>query len=359
MATETTTIETKTAPVKFHISLNVSDLDKSVDFYRLLFGCEPAKCRKDYAKFESEDPQLVLSLEPNPRAPGGALNHLGLRLADSAALVAIQQRFEAAGIRTRREEGVECCYALQTKFWVTDPDRNLWELYLLHEDLEHRGIGQTLDQMLPDATTAPEEAPPPRITWEHTLGQDLPSRLPPADATVNEVRLVGTFNAALPDATRDRVLSEVARVLKPAGKLFLHTLVGDRSLAGRPNLPGPAAFVEAVPVDKDLLKSVEQAGFVNLEWEKYDRKPCFIYEGVSMRESKLWAQRPDRQATGPARFVLYKGPLKQVIDDGGTVFPRGERVPVDACGWAALQHSPVADRFVFFAEEPLVTLGAR
>jgi SAM-dependent methyltransferase len=330
-------------------------LDRSIQFYRLLFNREPAKCRPDYAKFESEDPQLVLSLEPQSRAPGGALNHLGLRLANAESLVAMQRRFEAAGIRTRREEGVECCYALQTKFWVTDPDRNLWELYLLHEDLEHRGIGQTLEEMLPDGVHPP--AAQARVVWEHMLGQDFADPLEQADASVDEVRLLGTFNAAISPQAADRVLAEVVRVLKPGGTLFLHTLVADRRLDGRPDLPGPAAFVEAVPVDRDLLQSVERAGFVNLEWEKYDSKPCFAVGGASLRESKLWARRPDRQAAGPPKFVLYKGPLKQVTDDLGTIYPRGQRVAVDACGWMALQQSPVAEQFVFFADEPLVTLN--
>ena len=39
---------------------------------------------------------------------------------------------------TRREEGVECCYARQTKFWVLDPDRTLWEMYVLEGDIEQR-----------------------------------------------------------------------------------------------------------------------------------------------------------------------------------------------------------------------------
>ncbi|MFO0849078.1 MAG: hypothetical protein U0871_11075 [Gemmataceae bacterium] len=37
-----------------------------MDFFRTLFGMEPAKLRPDYAKFESDDPPLVLSLEPKP-----------------------------------------------------------------------------------------------------------------------------------------------------------------------------------------------------------------------------------------------------------------------------------------------------
>jgi len=135
--------------VRFHLSLNVAKLERSVAFYRILFGCEPAKCRPDYAKFELDDPPLVLSLEPTPPGPGGALNHLGFRMSDSASLVAVQIRLERAGVRTKREEGVECCYARQTKFWVTDPDQTLWEMYTLEEDIDHRGAGQTLEQMLP------------------------------------------------------------------------------------------------------------------------------------------------------------------------------------------------------------------
>ena len=77
---------------------------------------------------------------PARRRPGGALNHLGLRLPDSAALVEVQRRLEEPGIATQRQEGVECCYARQTKFWVTDPDRVLWEVYTLHEDIDHSGF---------------------------------------------------------------------------------------------------------------------------------------------------------------------------------------------------------------------------
>jgi len=134
--------------VRFHLSLNVSNLERSVAFYRILFGREPAKCRPDYAKFELDDPPLVLSLEPRSPAAGGALNHLGFRMPDSPSLVAMQERLERASIRSRREEGVECCYALQTKFWLTDPDQTLWEIYTLDEDLDHRGAGQTREEML-------------------------------------------------------------------------------------------------------------------------------------------------------------------------------------------------------------------
>jgi catechol 2,3-dioxygenase-like lactoylglutathione lyase family enzyme len=137
-----------TPAIRFHLSLNVSHLERAIAFYRTLFGVAPAKCRADYAKFELDDPPLVLSLEPMSRGAGGALNHLGFRMPDSTSLVAMQKRLEMAGIHTKREEGVECCYARQTKFWVTDPDQTLWEIYTLDEDIEHRGAGQSREAML-------------------------------------------------------------------------------------------------------------------------------------------------------------------------------------------------------------------
>src|ERR1700733_2225837 len=82
---------------KFHTSLNVSDLARSVAFYRLLFGLEPAKLRLDYAKFELNDPPLVLTLMPGRPAAGGILNHFGLRVGNSKTLVAIQHRLELGG----------------------------------------------------------------------------------------------------------------------------------------------------------------------------------------------------------------------------------------------------------------------
>ena len=53
---------------KFHASLNVSDLDRSIAFYRVLFGLEPAKVKSNYAKFELAEPPLVLSLIPGARS---------------------------------------------------------------------------------------------------------------------------------------------------------------------------------------------------------------------------------------------------------------------------------------------------
>jgi hypothetical protein len=62
---------------RFHFSLNVSNIDRSVAFYSQLFNISPAKHHKDYAKFELSQPPLVFSLVPLQPASQGALSHLG------------------------------------------------------------------------------------------------------------------------------------------------------------------------------------------------------------------------------------------------------------------------------------------
>jgi catechol 2,3-dioxygenase-like lactoylglutathione lyase family enzyme len=128
-----------TAVIKFHASLNVSDLARSIEFYTALFGSGPVKLYPDYAKFEIETPPLVLSLKPKRACAGGPLNHLGLRVVTVEQLRAIQERLDRVRARIGQQDDVKCCYALQSKIWVTDPDQTMWEIYVLHDDVPNWG----------------------------------------------------------------------------------------------------------------------------------------------------------------------------------------------------------------------------
>lgn len=325
-----TVLETIAPPVRFHLSLNVADLSRSVHFYRLLFGCEPAKLRADYAKFELDEPPLVLSLEPTPRGEGGALNHLGFRMAEMGPLVAMQERLARAGIHTEREEGVECCYARQTKFWVHDPDRTLWEVYTLEEDIDHRGSGQLPEKVLSAPTVStPETATKTPSIWEHFLGQPVPDRLPHVEGSLDEVRLRGSLNKALTSDQIRHLLSTSVRMLRAGGKLFIHVLTADKAIQGNPGLAGPAAVVESVPVDRELIALLENSGVENIRVAKFASKPCFLRDGVAMRETRIEAWKPANQK-GSNVTVVYRGPFSQLVDDAGTVYQRGQRVEVSS-----------------------------
>jgi catechol 2,3-dioxygenase-like lactoylglutathione lyase family enzyme len=130
-------LETIEEPARCHLSINVTNLKKSIAFYKVLFGKEPSKCHDDYAKFDVDNPPAVFALVPGTVGHGGPLSHMGLRLTNEADVRVVQRRLEAAGIVTRNQTNTRGCYALQTKVWVEDPDQNLWEIYIVKEDLPH------------------------------------------------------------------------------------------------------------------------------------------------------------------------------------------------------------------------------
>jgi catechol 2,3-dioxygenase-like lactoylglutathione lyase family enzyme len=118
------------------ISLNVSDLSKAVDFYKGFFG-EPKKLKADYAKFVSEVPEIHLALQPGLSTPkAGPLSHLGIRVESSEEVHHWRTDLKARGIVSEEEKREDCCYAVQDKFWLSDPDGNRWEVYTVLEDRE-------------------------------------------------------------------------------------------------------------------------------------------------------------------------------------------------------------------------------
>jgi len=335
------------SPEKAHVSINVSDLGRAVEFYKMFLGVPPAKHYKDYAKFEVEDPPFVLSLEPIYHRAADSFNHLGLRLNDPSAVIGIQKRLEAAGVVAEREDDVECCYSRQTKFWLVDPDKNMWEVYALTAELEHRG-----NLASSDAVAARDRAGHVGA-WDHRLGDVIPDPLPIADASVEEVRLRGTFNTPIAESERKRILSEAFRILAPGGKVMIHGLAADRPLnGGFPRLPGPAALVKDVPLESAPVRWLAEAGFVAVFFQKLGELPNFEHDGVKMREVMAVGWKPAAQSTVEydEQQVVYKGPFASVIDDTGRVYPRGERITVDRATLARLTLGPLEDQFVFLRD---------
>ncbi|HTF89394.1 MAG TPA: ArsI/CadI family heavy metal resistance metalloenzyme [Planctomycetota bacterium] len=119
---------------RVHIALEVADLERSIAFYRVLFAAEPVKIRAGYAKFEPADPSVNLSLNEGVGGPlgrRGGEQHFGVQVQSTEAVEAMTERFRSAGIATRLEEETACCYAVQSKVWVEDPDGNPWEVFVV------------------------------------------------------------------------------------------------------------------------------------------------------------------------------------------------------------------------------------
>ncbi len=118
--------------LKTHVALRTSNLENSVKFYRALFGVAPVKYKSDYAKFDIANPPLNLTLNLGENVQsGGKLDHLGIQVETSQEVAAAIERFKIAGLSIFEEHNRDCCYALQDKVWVTDPDGNRWEVFVV------------------------------------------------------------------------------------------------------------------------------------------------------------------------------------------------------------------------------------
>lgn len=122
------------AALKAHLALNVRDVERSTEFYRKLFGLEPSKVRTGYAKFDVQNPPLNLTLNEGGVKERGALSHMGIQVAETADVLALREQWIERGLTTRDEMQTNCCYAIQDKTWVSDPDGNAWEAFVVLED---------------------------------------------------------------------------------------------------------------------------------------------------------------------------------------------------------------------------------
>ncbi|HEV7281760.1 MAG TPA: ArsI/CadI family heavy metal resistance metalloenzyme [Pirellulaceae bacterium] len=354
--------------VRFHLSLNVSDIDRAVAFYSTAFGAEPAKRRADYAKFELDVPPLVLSLEPAAPRSGGAFNHAGFRFRNSEELVALQRRLEEAGVSTIREDGVECCYAKQTKFWLQDPDGNLWEFYVLESDIENRGegsvplVGQTDHRPGANGASKPDSLPiagedaccaggacnsspaaAARRTVRHFLGQPVDDLASAAAGSAHEVFLQGSSNGAISEADERRLLSLAFTATAPGGTLRVHCLTADIRPEGPLELTGPAAVVQRTPVLCELLARIGDAGFFGAELTTYRGGACFRSSGAELRETTIVARKPEPALDHDEMEVVYKGPAAAIVLESGSVLRRGQRARISSADVQELAASRLAD----------------
>jgi catechol 2,3-dioxygenase-like lactoylglutathione lyase family enzyme len=123
---------------RVQLALNVADIDSAVEFYTKLFGTQPAKRQSGYANFAIASPPLKLVLMETAEARGhgveGALNHLGVEVETTDEVETASSRLIDEGLATAVQDLTTCCFAVQDKVWVEDPDGAPWEIYTVLAD---------------------------------------------------------------------------------------------------------------------------------------------------------------------------------------------------------------------------------
>lgn len=151
-----------------------------------------------------------------------------------------------------------------------------------------------------------------------------------ADESADVVVSNCVLNLVRPEDKR-ALFAEIFRVLRRGGRAVISDIVCDEepseAMRADPELWSgclSGAFLEAA-----FLEAFEEAGFHGIEVLARTGRPWRTVEGIEFRSVTV---RAFKGKQGPClerrQAVLYKGPWKQVLDDDGHVFRRGERVAV-------------------------------
>lgn len=150
------------------------------------------------------------------------------------------------------------------------------------------------------------------------------------DNTVDVVISNCVLNLVRPQ-DKKQLFGEIFRVLKRGGRAVISDIVCDEDPTAKiMNDPDLWSGCIAGAFREDLfLKMFEDAGFYGVEILKREETPWQVIDGVEFRSMTVRAYKgKEGVCLERKQSLVYKGPWKQVIDDDGHIFCRGERMAV-------------------------------
>ncbi|SMP50386.1 Methyltransferase domain-containing protein [Neorhodopirellula lusitana] len=156
---------------------------------------------------------------------------------------------------------------------------------------------------------------------------------------------------------RRQLFAEIFRVLRKGGRAAISDIVSDETVPDRlqqdPELW--SGCITGAFREDEFMKAFEEAGFHGIELVKREVRPWRTVEGIEFRSVTVVAHKGKQ---GPClernQAVVYRGPFKQVVDDDGHTYRRGERIAVCDKTFQLLQQEPYVG--LFDAIEPRVDI---
>ena len=147
---------------------------------------------------------------------------------------------------------------------------------------------------------------------------------------------------------RQQLFQEIYRVLKTGGRAAISDIVSDEDVPEHMQNSADlwSGCISGAWREDEFMAEFERAGFSGLEVVKRESEPWQTVEGIEFRSVTVVAYKG---TVGPCldrnQAVVYKGPFKQVVDDDGSVFLRGEKMAVCDKTFNTLQQQPFKDLF--------------
>lgn len=126
------------APTEFHASVRVPDIAAAARFYSWLLGVAPKTWTHRYVTFVSDalKTNFVVLVDDGKDLGGDTLYHLGVEVADKAAVVDAHHRAVAAGWALHKPARTTWRGTPLHELWLKDPGGNLVEVYARLTDAE-------------------------------------------------------------------------------------------------------------------------------------------------------------------------------------------------------------------------------
>jgi len=162
------------------------------------------------------------------------------------------------------------------------------------------------------------------------------------------------------DSKKKQLFAEMFRVLKVGGRVAVSDIISDED--SPEELKNDARLwsgcISGALTETGFVKALEEAGFHGIMIDKFEDEPWQIVEGIEYRSATYLAYKGKQgECLEKNQAVIYKGPWRQVQDDDGHVFMRGERSAVCEKTFKLMQREPYAD--MFYAVEPAIPVTER
>jgi arsenite methyltransferase len=150
------------------------------------------------------------------------------------------------------------------------------------------------------------------------------------DQTIDLVVSNCVLNLVKPQDKR-QLFAELFRVLKRGGRVVISDIVCDEdptpTILNDPELW--SGCISGAFREDEFLQMFEAAGFYGIEILSRQTEPWQVIDGVEFRSLTVRAYKGKQgECLERNQAVIYKGPWKQVLDDDGHRYKRGERMAV-------------------------------
>lgn len=143
-------------------------------------------------------------------------------------------------------------------------------------------------------------------------------------------------------------ISEAFRVLTKGGSIQIRIILSDEKCNELLPITINDQVLKHVPFEQDIINFMNEVGFYGMEYVYRSELPIKVINGIEFHEFIISGNKGKQ---GPCldcgQAVIYRGPWKEVIDDDGHHYKRGERVAVCSKTYGITNNQPYAEQFIY------------